>query len=166
MPPPSPPPPPRALPSWFRSQSKRFEEQQNSWQSTVTPLLSFFPLSPLISLLRKLRLTIFPVTFPKKFKNLKNDSWRNSNGHFPSRVEIEHYLSEERKKEKEREREREREKRRREMRLRRRREDSPVEDVLALPISQVLESQRALVASFGLKDLEVRRFSFSFSHTK
>ena len=52
------------------------------------------------------------------------------------------------------------------MRLRRRREDSPVEDVLALPISQVLESQRALVASFGLKDLEVRRFSFSFSHTK
>ena len=78
--------------------------------------LFLLPFSPLISLLRKLRLTIFPVTFPKKFKNLKNDSWRNSNGHFPSRVEIEHYLylSEERKKEKEREREREREKRRRE----------------------------------------------------
>ena len=91
----------------------------------------------------------------KKRKERKNEEKRKKAARGARRVS-----------KREREREREREKRRREMRLRRRREDSPVEDVLALPISQVLESQRALVASFGLKDLEVRRFSFSFSHAK
>ena len=92
----------------------------------------------------------------KKRKERKNEKKRKKAARGARRVS-----------EREREREREREKRRREMRLRRRREDSGEgEDVLALPISQVLESQRALVASFGLKDLEVRRFSFSFSHTK